>query len=24
LPCRDPIRHGMDRIVDHVQQLWPQ
>ncbi|MBL8268994.1 N-acetyltransferase DgcN [Steroidobacter sp.] len=23
LPCRDPIRHGMDRIVDHVQKLWP-
>jgi len=24
LPCRDPIRHGMDRIVDQVQQLWPE
>lgn len=23
LPCRDPIRHGMDRIVDHVRELWP-
>jgi uncharacterized NAD-dependent epimerase/dehydratase family protein len=23
LPCRDPIRHGMDRIVDHIQTIWP-
>lgn len=23
LPCRDPIRHGMDGIVDYIQQLWP-
>jgi uncharacterized NAD-dependent epimerase/dehydratase family protein len=24
LPCADPIRHGMERIVDYVQTLWPE
>ncbi|MGH8189708.1 MAG: DUF1611 domain-containing protein [Steroidobacteraceae bacterium] len=24
LPCSDPIRCGIERIVDHVRGLWPQ
>lgn len=23
LPCCDPIRHGMEKIVAHVRELWP-